>query len=101
MRTSTPVIEVKNIIEGILNNNNHTPENEKQELLTLLNTILEQNYLQFNDQLYKQNKGLAMEAPTRREQQHGRGNHIHKNNKTYKEEPGQVQKMNYIDWMSG
>jgi hypothetical protein len=30
------------------------------------------------------------------------GNHIYnKNNKTYKEEPGQVHRMNYIDWMSG
>jgi hypothetical protein len=28
-------------------------------------------------------------------------NHIYKNNKTYKEEPGQVQKTNYIDWTSG
>jgi hypothetical protein len=39
---------------------------------------------------------------TRREQQHGKeGNHIHKNNKTYKEEPGQVQKTNHIDRTSG
>jgi hypothetical protein len=29
------------------------------------------------------------------------GNHTHKNNKTYKEDPGQVQKTNYIDWTSG
>jgi hypothetical protein len=35
------------------------------------------------------------------EQQHGRGKPYTKNNKTYKEEPGQVQKTNYIDWMSG
>jgi hypothetical protein len=31
----------------------------------------------------------------------GEGNHIHKNNKTYKEEPSQVQKTDYIDWTSG
>jgi hypothetical protein len=29
------------------------------------------------------------------------GNHVHKNNKTYKEEPDQVQKTNNIDWTSG
>jgi hypothetical protein len=29
------------------------------------------------------------------------GNHMHKNDIKYKEEPGQVQKMNYIDWTSG
>jgi hypothetical protein len=29
------------------------------------------------------------------------GNDAHKNNKTYKEEPDQVQKTNYIDWTSG
>jgi hypothetical protein len=27
--------------------------------------------------------------------------HIHKNNKTYKEKPDQVQKTNYIDWTCG
>jgi hypothetical protein len=26
---------------------------------------------------------------------------MHKNDIKYKEEPGQVQKMNYIDWTSG
>jgi hypothetical protein len=29
------------------------------------------------------------------------GNHIYKNKKTYREEPGQVQKTNYIDWTGG
>ncbi|PNF14555.1 hypothetical protein B7P43_G14956 [Cryptotermes secundus] len=43
-----PLIEVENIKE-IPNNDNHTLEKEKQELVTLLNIILEQNYLQFND----------------------------------------------------
>jgi hypothetical protein len=43
---------------------NHTPENKKHEWTTPLNTILEQNYLQLNNQFYKQYKGLAMGAPT-------------------------------------
>jgi hypothetical protein len=36
---------------------------EKQELEILLNTILERNYMQYNDQFYKQNDGLSMGAP--------------------------------------
>jgi hypothetical protein len=64
MYTSIPAAEVKNIMKGILDNDNHTPEKEKLELITLLNTILEQNYLQFNDQFCKQNEGLTMVAHT-------------------------------------
>jgi hypothetical protein len=41
-----------------------TPTIKKQELEILLNTIFEHNYMQFNDQFYNQNKGLAMGAPT-------------------------------------
>jgi hypothetical protein len=63
MYTNIPVTEVQNIIKEIVNNDNHTPK-KKQELVTLLNTVLEQNYLQFNDQFYKQNQGLVMGAPT-------------------------------------
>jgi hypothetical protein len=61
--TNIPVTEVRNIIK-ILNNDNHTPEKEKQELMTLLNIILEQNYLQVSDQFYKQNEGLGMREHT-------------------------------------
>jgi hypothetical protein len=32
------------------------PEEGKQELVTLLNTIIEQNYLQFNDQFTNKTK---------------------------------------------
>jgi hypothetical protein len=63
MCTNIPVNEIKNISE-ILNNDNETPTTEKQELGTLLNTILEHNYMQFNDQFYNQNEGLAMGAPS-------------------------------------
>jgi nucleoside-specific outer membrane channel protein Tsx len=44
--------------------NNHTSKKEKEEILNILNMILEQNYLQNNNQFYKQNEGLAMGAPT-------------------------------------
>jgi hypothetical protein len=62
--TNIPVTEVKHEMKEILNNNNHTPEKEKQELITLLNIILKQNCLQFSDQFYKQNEGLGMGMPT-------------------------------------
>jgi hypothetical protein len=39
-------------------------EKEKLKLVTLLNTILEQNYLQFNDQFYKKKKCQEMGATT-------------------------------------
>jgi hypothetical protein len=64
MYTSIPVSETKYIISEILNNDNETPTVETQELEILLNTIFEHNYMQFNDQFYKQNEGLAMGAPT-------------------------------------
>jgi hypothetical protein len=64
MYTNIPVNEIENIIIEILNNDNETPTTEKQELGTLLNTILEHNCMQFNDQFYNQNEGLGMGAPT-------------------------------------
>jgi hypothetical protein len=36
----------------------------KTEIRNLLNTTLEQNYIENNGKSYKQNDGLAMEAPT-------------------------------------
>jgi hypothetical protein len=41
-------------MKEILDNDNHTPKTE-HELTILLNNILEQNFLQLNDQFYKQN----------------------------------------------
>jgi hypothetical protein len=61
---SIPDYEVKNIIKEIVNNDNRIPIMEKQELESLLNTVLEPNYMQFNDQFYKQNGGLVIGAPT-------------------------------------
>jgi hypothetical protein len=47
----------------ILGNDNDTPENENQKLVTLLNSILEQNYLQFKDQFHKQTMAQQWEHP--------------------------------------
>jgi hypothetical protein len=35
---------------------------EEEELMHLLCTMLEQNYIRFNDHYFKQNEGLAMGA---------------------------------------
>jgi hypothetical protein len=58
-----PTKDVRNIINEILNSNN-VKEIAKEEILNLLNVILEQNYIQINEQYYLQNEGLAMGAPT-------------------------------------
>jgi hypothetical protein len=42
------------IINDALKHNNF-PRNKKQEMITLINTILHQNYIQHIDQQYKQN----------------------------------------------
>jgi hypothetical protein len=63
MYTNIPLTETINIIQSILNRDQQTPLNIKRELITLLNATLEQNYIQFNDEYYKQNDGVAMGAP--------------------------------------
>jgi hypothetical protein len=63
MYINIPQDELIKIINNALEYNNF-PRNKKQELITLVNTILNQNYIQHMDQQYKQNKGLAMGAPT-------------------------------------
>jgi hypothetical protein len=65
--TNTDLIIHSNIrytISEILNNDTETPTIEKQELEILSNNIFEHNYMQFSDQFYNQNEGLAMGAPT-------------------------------------
>jgi hypothetical protein len=64
MYTIIPTRELINIIKGILDRNNNTSDKQKQEIMTLAHTIIDQNYLQFNNQYYKQDNGLAMGAPT-------------------------------------
>jgi hypothetical protein len=63
MYTNIPINETKHIVSEVLNDN-ETPTDEKQELVILLNIIFEHNYMQFNDQFYKHDEGLAMGAPT-------------------------------------
>jgi hypothetical protein len=36
----------------------------QEEITNILNSVMEQNYFQFNEQYYEQTKGLAMAAPT-------------------------------------
>jgi hypothetical protein len=57
MYTNIPTNELINILTI-------TSEKQKQELMILINTIINQNYLQFNNQYYKQDDRLAMGAPT-------------------------------------
>jgi hypothetical protein len=56
--------KAKNIIFEILNRNSYMPEEDKKELVNLLSIVLEQNYLQFNNQYYKQGEGLTVGTPT-------------------------------------
>jgi hypothetical protein len=52
------------MIKEILDSDKHTSEYRKHELTIILDTILEQKYLQFNNQFYKQDVGLAVVGPT-------------------------------------
>jgi hypothetical protein len=48
----------------VINNTLHNKEEQKQEILILVNAIINQNYMHHNDHQYKQDEGLAMGAPT-------------------------------------
>jgi hypothetical protein len=61
--TNIPTTKVKHIINDLLHRNN-IKEDEKIEILSLLDLVLEQNYIQVNEQYYIQTEGLAMGAPT-------------------------------------
>jgi hypothetical protein len=63
MYTSIPQNELINIIHESLTYNN-IPDEHKHEIITLTKVILDQNYFQYNNELYSQNEGLAMGAPT-------------------------------------
>jgi hypothetical protein len=58
--TRSPIRRDKNIIDK----NYNLSQEMKVEIIDLLNTILEQNYIEHNGKWYKQNDGLAMGAPT-------------------------------------
>jgi hypothetical protein len=63
MYTNIPINELLTIIHRTLTNNN-IPDNHINEIITLVKIILNQNYFQYNDELYTQNEGLATGAPT-------------------------------------
>jgi hypothetical protein len=60
MYTNIPTTEVKNIINSVLDQDPHIKQGIKYEQLNLSSIVLEQNYIQFKDQHYKQQDGLAM-----------------------------------------
>jgi hypothetical protein len=64
MYTNIPTTEVKELIANILNRNPHFDKERKEELINLVNIVLEQNYLEYNNQFSKSNEGLPMGAPT-------------------------------------
>jgi hypothetical protein len=64
MYTNIPVSDLPNIIRDIITRNNATTKGECTEILNLLELIIDRNYIQHNDQYYKQTEGLAMGAPT-------------------------------------
>jgi hypothetical protein len=57
-------IGVINIIKNILENNNKIEKSIQKETIQILETIIEQNYFQFEHEYYKQTEGLATGAPT-------------------------------------
>jgi hypothetical protein len=63
MYTSIPINKLVNIIHRSLTHNN-IPDEHIHEITTLTKVILDQNYFQYNNELYSQNEGLAMGAPT-------------------------------------
>jgi hypothetical protein len=63
MYANIPVQEMKSIVKNIIERNNNTSKEAKNEILDLLNVTLEQNCIQHNGQWYKQDNGLAMRVP--------------------------------------
>jgi hypothetical protein len=63
MYTSIPIDKLTNIIHRLLKHNN-IPDEHIHEIITLTKVILDQNYFQYNNELYSQKEGLAMGAPT-------------------------------------
>jgi hypothetical protein len=46
-----------------LNNHNNTNRHLNQQILNMLNTIVKQNYFQYEDQIFQPKKGIAMVSP--------------------------------------
>jgi hypothetical protein len=58
MYTNIPKIGVINIIKKILENNNEIEKNIQKETIHILETIIEQNYFQFDQERYKQTDNI-------------------------------------------
>ena len=63
MYTNIPTHELLSIIDTACNNN-LVEESLKRDIINLSKTIINQNYLQYEDMTYRQHEGLAMGAPT-------------------------------------
>jgi len=63
MYTNIPTHKLLSITDTACNNN-LVEERLKRDIINLSETIIDQNYLQFEDLTYKQNEGLALGAPT-------------------------------------
>jgi len=63
MYTNIPTHELLSIIDTACDNN-LVEERMKRDIINLSKTIIDQNYFQFEGLTYKQNDGLAMDAPT-------------------------------------
>jgi predicted HAD superfamily hydrolase len=61
MYTNIPTDELKNIIEATLHNNSICTESI-QEIITIYELIVKQNYFTHNEQFLQQTSGLAMGA---------------------------------------
>jgi hypothetical protein len=62
--TNVPKHDTINIISNILKDNPQNNENIHKDILYITQTIMEQTYLQFNQQYYEQTNGVAMGATT-------------------------------------
>jgi TusA-related sulfurtransferase len=64
MYSNSPIQKLIQITNIELQNNSNITTEQKQEIILLINTILNQNYIQHNNIHYKQEDGLPMRAPT-------------------------------------
>jgi hypothetical protein len=63
MYTNIPTNKIMPIISQICKFHN-TPKDVKKEITKIVNTVLKQNYFNFDNHTFKKIDGLAMGAPT-------------------------------------
>jgi hypothetical protein len=64
MYTNIPNIGAINIIKNILENNKEIEKSIQKETIHILETVIELNYFQCDQEYYKKTDGLAMGTPT-------------------------------------